>query len=174
MQLVFLLIVVSFLGPGSQHPPMPKGMSHEEHVKQMEKAKQDALKHRGAEAMGFDQDATVHHFRLSAAGGSIEVTAKAENADTLIGEVRTHLKVIADEFSRGIFDNPFKTHAEMPPGVDVMQKRAETIAYTFEVVPKGATVRIRTKDRRALRAIHDFLKYQIKEHQTGDPLVVLR
>ena len=35
-----------------QHPSMPKGMSHEEHLKQMKK--DEALKKRGAEAMGFE------------------------------------------------------------------------------------------------------------------------
>ena len=40
-----------------QHPAMPKGMSHEEHVKQMEN--DDALRKRGADAMGFDQDVTT-------------------------------------------------------------------------------------------------------------------
>ena len=174
MQLLLMVIVVSVAGVGTQHPAMPKGMSHEEHRKQMAAEKQDALKHRGADAMGFDQDATVHHFRLSATGGSIEVTAKASTASELIEAVRTHLKTIAGDFSRGDFDKPFKTHAEMPPGVEVMKKRARVIAYTFELVPQGAAVWIRTTDQRAIRAIHDFLRYQIKEHQTGDPLVISR
>ncbi|PYR73529.1 MAG: hypothetical protein DMF86_20265 [Acidobacteria bacterium] len=31
-------------------------------------------------------------------------------------------------------------------------------------------VRITTKDARALEAVHAFLRYQIKEHRTGDPM----
>ena len=51
-----------------QHPPMPAGMSHEEHLTQMEK--DAALKTRGMVAMGFDQDKVDHHFRTGPTGGS--------------------------------------------------------------------------------------------------------
>lgn len=37
----------------AQHPTMPAGMSHEEHLRQMQK--DEELKHRGGLAMGFDQ-----------------------------------------------------------------------------------------------------------------------
>jgi hypothetical protein len=37
----------------------------------------EALETRGADAMGFDQDATTHHFNFSPTGGSSEVTVKA-------------------------------------------------------------------------------------------------
>ena len=69
-------LVVAGLAAMPQHPTMPAGMSHEEHLKQME---QDAaLKKRGAAAMGFDQDAAVHHFRVTPTGGSIEVEVAAQ------------------------------------------------------------------------------------------------
>ncbi len=88
----------------TQHPTMPKGMSHEEHLKQMEK--DEALKKRGAEAVGFDQNATTHHFQLAPAGGSIEVTVKKEEDDEVIAAVRSHLRSIAADFARGAFDKP--------------------------------------------------------------------
>jgi hypothetical protein len=150
-----------------QHPTMPKGMSHEEHQKQMEK--DDALKKRGAEAMGFDQDATTHHFRLAPAGGSIEVTVKNQHDEAAIAAVRRHLRSIAADFARGDFDKPFQTHGEVPPGVAEMQKSRQTIAYRYEDLPGGGAVRIDTKDARALDAVHAFLRYQISEHRTGDP-----
>src|SRR6476620_2221273 len=98
-----------------QHPSMPKGMSHEEHLKQIEK--DEALKKRGAEAMGFDQEATTHHFTLAPAGGSIEVSANNERDDATIAAVRTHLRSIATDFSRVEFAKPSQTHGEVPPGV---------------------------------------------------------
>src|SRR5690349_13469364 len=58
----------------AQDPPhaMPPGMTHEEHLKQLQK---DAdLKKRGAAAMGFDQETTAHHFLLLPDGGAIEVS----------------------------------------------------------------------------------------------------
>ena len=66
---LFIAVLAAALLLAPQHPTMPKGMSHEEHMKQMEK--DEALKKRGAEAMGFDQDATTHHFRLAPSGVSI-------------------------------------------------------------------------------------------------------
>jgi hypothetical protein len=147
-------------------------MSHEEHLKQMHK--DEALKKRGADAMGFDQDATAHHFRLSATGGSIEVTVKDQADQNTIAAVRSHLRSIANEFANGQFDKPLQTHDEVPPGVVEMQKGSQKIAYGYEDMPQGGAVRIETKDRRALEAVHEFLRYQIREHRTGDPLALKR
>jgi hypothetical protein len=151
-----------------QHPAMPKGMSHEEHLKQMQK--DEDLKKRGAEAMGFDQDATTHHFRLAPSGGSIEVTVKNESDAAVIAAVRSHLRSIAADFARGDFDKPFQTHAEVPPGSQQMQADKDSIEYHYDDLPGGGAVRITTASDRALKAVHEFLRYQIKEHQTGDPL----
>jgi hypothetical protein len=163
--LISVLAATLLLAP--QHPTMPNGMSHEEHLKQMEK--DEALKKRGAEAMGFDQDTTTHHFRLAPSGGSIEVTVKNEKDEAVIEAVRSHLRSIAAEFARGEFDKPLHTHGEVPPGVAEMQKSKLKITYRFEDLPRGGIVRIETKDARALDAIHAFLRYQVTEHQTGDP-----
>jgi hypothetical protein len=46
-------------------------------------------------------------------------------------------------------------------------KRAE-ISYTFEELATGGRVRIKTVDHDALNAVHDFLNFQIEDHQTGD------
>ena len=37
-------------------------------------------------------------------------------------------------------------------------------------LPQGGAVRTATKDPKALDAVHAFLRYQITEHKTGDPL----
>jgi hypothetical protein len=152
----------------TQHPQMPAGMSHEEHLKQMQKDAE--LKTRGAEAMGFDQGATAHHFRLAESGGSIEVTVKDNSDEKTITAIRGHLRSIAGEFAAGQFDRPFQTHAEVPPGVAEMQANRQKIAYRYEDLPQGGAVRIETKDAAALAAVHTFLRYQITEHHTGDRL----
>ena len=163
--LISVLAAALLLAP--QRPTMPKGMSHEEHLKQMEK--DEALKKRGAEAMGFDQDATTHHFKLAPSGGSIEITVKNEKDEAVITAVRSHLRSISADFARGDFDKPFQTHEEVPPGVPEMQKGRQKITYRYEELPQGGAVRIETKDPQALAAVHAFLRYQITEHKTGDP-----
>jgi hypothetical protein len=150
----------------AQHSTMPAGMSHEEHLKQLEK--DDALKRRGGAAMGFDQDAAEHRFIIEPNGGSIQVTTKAGADAKVVADVRAHLKSIAGDFKRGDFSKPFQTHAEVPPGVTGMQRSASAISYTFDEIAGGGVVRIRTRDADALRAIHEFLRYQIAEHHTGD------
>jgi hypothetical protein len=169
---LFISYFVAVLLLASQHPTMPKGMSHEEHLKQMEK--DEALEKRGAEAMGFDQHATTHHFKLAPSGGSIEVTVNNEKDEDSLVAIRSHLRSIAADFARGVFDKPFQTHAEVPPGVPEMRQSRQKITYRYEDLARGGAVRIETKDPRALDAVHGFLRYQIAEHGTGDPIQVKR
>ncbi|MEO8340302.1 MAG: hypothetical protein ABI604_11395 [Nitrospirota bacterium] len=148
------------------HAAMPAGMSHEEHMAQM--------KSHGAMAMGFDQDATTHHFRLTEAGGAIEVNANDASDAVSIGQIKSHLKLIASEFAQGNFEKPLMTHDELPPGASTMQSLKSKITYRFEESKAGGIVRIATKNSLAKNAVHDFLRYQIKEHKTGDPLTVTK
>jgi hypothetical protein len=149
---------------------MPAGMSHEEHLKQMQQ--DEAHKKRGADAMGFDQDATTHHFMLTAMGGSIEVTVNNGDDDKNLTAIRAHLRTIAEEFTRGQFDKPFQTHGEVPPGAAAMQANAGAIVFIYQDLSAGGAVRIETNDAGLLQAVHAFLRYQITEHRTGDSLDV--
>jgi hypothetical protein len=159
-------VLAAILVVALQHPAMPAGMSHEEHLEQM--AKDAGLKKRGALAMGFDQDTTAHQFRPSATGGSIEVDVK-DPADTgLRDRVRDHLKAIAAAFGKGDFAKPFETHGELPPGVPAMERLKAAIRYKYEDTPHGGAVRIDTSDPEALQAVHAFLAYQAREHHSGN------
>jgi hypothetical protein len=53
-----------------------------------------------------------------------------------------------------------------------MQSLKSAITYTFESTDRGGRVRFATSNTEARDAIHDFLRYQIKEHATGDPVSV--
>ena len=70
-----LMALVFALGLAQQHPAMPPGMTHEEHLAQMKREAE--LKARGKTAMGFDQDAVSHHFLLAEDGGTIQVSVRA-------------------------------------------------------------------------------------------------
>jgi hypothetical protein len=168
--LTFVLTVAAAVAVRAQHPAMPPGMTHEQHLAQMQK--EADLKKRGAEAMGFDQDKTTHHFRLSRDGGAIEVTAN-DRADVVSrDQVRAHLQSIAREFGQGDFGKPMDTHAELPPGVRTMQQRSGALTFRYEELPAGGRVRIAASDATALDAVHVFLRYQIREHATGDSMTV--
>src|SRR5438445_4282144 len=75
---------------------------------------------RGDRVMGFDHAKTTHHFLLSAAGGSIEVTANSGEDKESRDAIRGHLAHIARMFSDGDFEAPMLVHDRVPPGVDAM------------------------------------------------------
>ncbi len=154
----------------AQHTAMPAGMTHEEHMAQM---KHDAeMKERGALAMGFDQDATVHHFVLYADGGAIDVAVTSPTDHENLQAVRQHLQQIAVLFKDGDFGKPALTHAQQVPGTAEMTRLKERITYEYANTPAGGQVRIATTDHDALAAVHAFLRYQIDDHHTGDPVAI--
>ena len=163
-------VISTTSGVLAQHPAMPAGMTHEEHLAQMQKDAE--LKKRGAVAMGFDQNTTTHHFKLYETGGAIEVVANDPADNPTVGQVREHLKEIASGFARGDFGKALVTHGELPPGVQAMQERTNALTFRFEDTGAGGRVRITASDGKAKDAVHEFLRYQIREHATGDALTI--
>jgi len=134
--------------------------------------RREGLNERGDHAMGFSHEKTTHHFRLAVDGGSIEVTANDPEDAASLEQIRAHLSHIATLFKAGDFDKPMFTHGETPPGVLVMKRMKDEITYTFERIDRGGRVRIKASNTEAIDAVHEFLRYQIKDHKTGDSLDV--
>jgi hypothetical protein len=82
--------------------------------------------------------------------------------------IRSHLAHIVTMFSNGDFSLPMFIHSQVPPGVPVMKEKRSAISYTFEELPDGGRVRIKTEDSDALKAVHEFLRFQIEDHHTED------
>ena len=122
--------------------------------------------------MGFSHEKTVHHFRLLQDGGSIEAIATNPSDATSRQEILEHLQHIATMFSQGNFNAPMLIHARMPPGVPTMKKLRHKIRYQVEELPAGARVRVSSQNPKAITAIHAFLKFQIRDHKTGDPVTI--
>jgi hypothetical protein len=123
---------------------------------------------RGERAMGFSQTETAHHFRLTPDGGLIEVETKDPADAANRARVRQHLARVSEMFAAGDFDTPLLVHARTPPGVERMSRLRAEILYTFEETERGGRVRISTRNPDALAAVHEFLRFQIEDHQTGD------
>lgn len=128
-----------------------------------------AMNHRGDQGMGFSQEKTTHHFRLSADGGAIEVSANDPRDTASRDQIRMHLGHIAKMFEQGNFEIPMFVHGKLPDGAALMKKDKAAIRYTFEETQSGGSVRINTTNPEALKAVHSFLRFQIAEHRTGDP-----
>jgi hypothetical protein len=125
---------------------------------------------RGAHVMGFDQTKTTHHFTLTKTGGIIQVQANDPSDAASRDHIRMHLQHISKAFAQGDFTDPHEVHAETPPGIPEMKARKAKITYQYESTPTGAKLTITTADLKALEAIHNYLRYQIREHKTGDHL----
>ena len=147
----------------------PPASSHAECPMMSSDAKHDAMNRRGDVAMGFSQLKTTHHFLLAADGGAIVVSANDPNDKDTIEQIRTHLRHIAKAFAAGDFSIPMAVHDETPPGVETMKALRRSLDYSFESIATGGRVVIRSKNPAAIAAAHDFLRYQIREHRTGDP-----
>ena len=141
-----------------QHPA--QGQGHDSHA--------EGVDRRGDRVMGFDHKKTTHHFLLHPDGGAIEVTANDAGDKGSRDQIRKHLGHIAKMFAEGNFKPPMLIHDRVSPGVPVMERLKGEISYEYEEIERGARVSIRTGNPEALRAVHDFLRFQIEDHRTGD------
>lgn len=131
------------------------------------------LNERGKQFMGFDQVKTKHHFILSRDGGKIQVTANDAKDAESVSQIRSHLAHIAAVFAKGDFNLPSLIHdTKVVPGVESMKKQAKALTFTFEEIDRGGHVRITGATPEAIAAVHEFLRFQITDHKTGDSLVV--
>jgi len=144
---------------------------HEQHLQASDRhaAGVDA---RGDHAMGFSHEHSAHHFHLLPDGGTIEVVASNANDAATRDEIRMHLSHIAKMFTDGDFQVPMFIHDKVPPGVPVMKSKRSAIIYAFEPTTNGGQVHISSADPDAVKAIHEFLAFQIDDHRTGDSKVI--
>jgi hypothetical protein len=125
---------------------------------------------RGEAGMGFSQEKTTHHFLLLKDGGAIQVSANDPKDDATRDHIRMHLSHVAEMFSAGDFDVPMFIHDTTPPGVPTMKKLHNEIHYRYRETDTGGKIVIDTANPKALKAVHEFLRFQIAEHKTGDSM----
>jgi hypothetical protein len=139
-----------------------------QHLPAAESSHHQGVAERGDKLMGFSHKKTAHHFLLFSNGGAIEAQTK-DAKDTASREaIQTHFSHIMKMFAAGDFTAPMLIHSQNPPGSDTMKRLREHIHYRVEDTRAGARIRISTKNPEAIRAIHEFLRFQIAEQQTGD------
>ena len=132
----------------------------------------DEMNKRGDKHMGFDHLKTTHHFLVANDGGSINVEANDVKDSESRVQIRRHLRHIAMMFGEGNFEVPMLIHEKTPPGSEAMKQLKSEIGYEFIETERGASIKISTTNEQAVKAIHEFLTFQITEHKTGDPLEV--
>lgn len=125
-----------------------------------------AMQKRGKQAMGVDQYTSTHKFDALPDGGRIELQRDTRDSAG-VAAIRAHLRDIAVSFKRGDFSNPVLVHMREVPGTRVMAAKRSVITYESYNLPLGAELRIRTADRAALAAIHEFMAFQRSDHHAG-------
>jgi hypothetical protein len=81
-----------------------------------------------------------------------------------------HLQHIEHAFKSGDFNIPMFVHDRTPPGVPTMKRLKQQIQYKYEPVENGGRVAISSGNTQAVKAVHEFLAFQIREHRTGDAM----
>jgi hypothetical protein len=135
---------------------------HAQHMKDLDQ--------RGDATMGFDHERTTHHFLITDQGGVIQVEANDPKDTESRDQIRHHLADIAGKFAAGDFSDPAKIHDRVLPGVPEMIRLKDAITWRYEEKERGGQVVITTADPAARSAVHDFLRAQIADHRTGDPV----
>jgi hypothetical protein len=132
----------------------------------------DMVNSNGDQVMGFSHEKTTHHFELNYEGGVIDIRSD-DAKDTLSrNEIRTHLHHIVKMFSNGNFDAPMLVHSTAVPGTADMANLKSELHWTVKNTSRGAKIIVVADSKPALDAVHEFLRFQIEDHQTGDcPMV---
>jgi hypothetical protein len=132
----------------------------------------DGVNKRGDHVMGFSHAKTTHHFLLSRNGGSIRVEANSTKDTESRDQIRKHLAHIAIMFANGNFQEPMLIHDRVPPGVPDMKRLKDEMSYRFESLSKGGVIHVESKNSEGVKAIHEFLRFQIMDHNTGDSMEI--
>jgi hypothetical protein len=133
----------------------------------------DSMLHqRGDHEMGFAHDKTTHHFELHYDGGAIDVRADDVQDVASRDEIRSHFQHIVQMFSAGNFNVPMLVHAQKVPGTAAMARLKDQLHWEMQETPKGARITVTADNKASLTAVHEFLRFQIADHNTGDcPMV---
>jgi len=123
---------------------------------------------RGDQQMGFSHEKTTHHFELRYDGGLIDVRADDAKDTKSRDQIRSHFRHIAQMFASGNFEAPMLVHSQNVPGTAVMSRLKDQIHWDLQQTPRGAKINIVADNKASHAAVHEFLRFQIADHQTGD------
>jgi hypothetical protein len=127
------------------------------------------LNQHGDHVMGFSHEKTTHHFELTQDGGSIEVRDNDIDDVASRDEIQKHFHHIVQMFAAGNFSAPMLVHARQDvPGTATMTALKSKLHWQLQETARGAKLTVVADNKEALDAVHDFLRFQITDHQTGD------
>jgi hypothetical protein len=125
-----------------------------------------------AKPLPFDEGKATQHFYLLKNGGAVELAAKDPADKPTIEAIQKHLELQAKNFEKGNFDITSTEKGKFPESVNTMKKLRKEITFEVMQLDAGAALRMFSVNTQARQAIQDFLKLQIEERHTGDPMEI--
>ena len=156
---IVLLLTTLLIGFHTGSAFSQTGQSHDRH---------EEMNARGDHVMGFSHEKTTHHFQLTYDGGLIDVRANDVKDTESRDQIRGHFLHIAQMFAAGNFNAPMLVHGKDVPGTATMTQLKDQIHWDLQETARGARLKITADNEPALDAVHQFLKFQIEDHKTGD------
>ncbi len=128
---------------------------------------------RNSQLLGFDLTKTNQHFYLYKNGGAIDISAKNIDDVGSIAAVRRYLEKQEKLFAKGDLELQKQVYSmQVPQSLLTMRKLKDEISFSYTPTDEGGALRMFTINKDARQAIHDYLKSQIVDNQTGDPTTV--
>jgi hypothetical protein len=133
---------------------------------------QTMVNEHGDNVMRFSHEKTTHHFELNYDGGVIDVRSNDVRDTESRDQIRSHFRRIAQMFTEGNFNAPMLVHGVAVPGTATMTRLKDQLHWSLQETPRGARIAVIADNQEALDAVHEFLRFQIEDHKTGDcPMV---
>src|ERR1700733_6655644 len=133
---------------------------------------QTMVNEHGDHVMGFSHEKTTHHFELNYDGGVIDVRSNDVRGTESRSQIRSHFPHIAQMFAEGNFNAPMLVHGVAVPGTATMTRLKSQLHWNLQKTPRGAKIIVTADNKEGLDALHEFLRFQIEDHKTGDcPMV---
>ena len=134
--------------------------------------RQAMVNEHGDHVMGFSHDKTTHHFELTYDGGVIDVRANDVRDTESRNQIRAHFRHISQMFAQGNFSAPMLVHSTSVPGTAALTRLKADLHWHRQNTSRGARLTVTADNKEALDALHDFLRFQIEDHKTGDCPIV--
>jgi hypothetical protein len=168
MVMVFGLAAAAAGLSGTRSASAAQAPDHESCPHMAKEAHAAGVDHRHDETTGMAADTSVHHFDITSGGGVIRLEAAEATDEAGRDQARAHHEHVAQSFAAGDFAMPMFIHGQAPPGAATMARLKESIRYRYEPTDRGGRVTIDTSNREARKAIHEFLRFQMRDHRTQD------
>ncbi|HEX7964978.1 MAG TPA: aspartate carbamoyltransferase [Gammaproteobacteria bacterium] len=128
-------------------------------------ARQKEVAQKGGMVMPFDLHNSTHIFMKSGDGGTQQVLAKDPTDLKLIQQIRIHLGMEAERFSRGDFTDPMRIHGADMPGLSYLRYlKPGQVQVKYHDLPNGAEIQYSGRDKAAVDALHQWFDAQLSDH----------